>query len=225
MRILRIRGWRKWQSYRKDRGTPPWIKIYRCLMTNPDWARLSDAEKGQLVSIWIVGADKDGIVPDDPDILRKVCILDKAPDINLLIGSGFLCHDDVTMASVGRQDDTPETETETETKEEKNKHSVDSVPFETQFEAIWEKYPRKIDKKKCLKKYIKARKNNFTQEQFLKAIENYVNYTYRIRETEFKELSWKYAVTWLNQFEEWIDPECDSTPVKQLSVSELEVSV
>ena len=225
MRILRIRGWRKWQSYRKDRGTPPWIKIYRCLMTNPDWARLSDAEKGQLVSIWIVGADKDGIVPDDPDILRKVCILDKAPDINLLIGSGFLCHDDVTMASVGRQDDTPETETETETEEEKNKHSVDSVPFETQFEAIWEKYPRKIDKKKCLKKYIKARKNNFTQEQFLKAIENYVNYTYRIRETEFKELSWKYATTWFNQFEEWIDPECDCTPVKPLSVTDLEVAV
>ncbi len=113
-------NWDKWQSYRRDRGVPPWIKVYRSLMSNAEWATLSDAEKGQLVSLWLVAADKNGELPADPIILRKMCQLDEPPDINKFIELDFVassgCQDDAKTASQERQHDAPETEIETERK-------------------------------------------------------------------------------------------------------------
>lgn len=98
---LKIHDWVKWQSYRKDRGTPPWIKIHRCLFSCAKWASLSDAEKGQLVSMWVVAADKNGELPCDPRVIRKVCQLDAEPDIHRFIALGLLvavgCHDDAKV--------------------------------------------------------------------------------------------------------------------------------
>ena len=87
---MRIKNWKKWQTYRKDRGTPPWIKIYRNLFSNSEWAVLSDSEKGQLVSIWILAADKDGKIPSDSKIIQKMCMLDNEPNIQKFKELGFL---------------------------------------------------------------------------------------------------------------------------------------
>ncbi len=120
---LKIADWAKWQTYRKDRGTPPWIKVHRSLMTNAEWAMLTDSEKGQLVSLWIAAADKEGEIPEEPRILQKVCMLDEQPNINKFIDLGFLtttCQPDDNQMTTKRQpDDAPETETETETETDK----------------------------------------------------------------------------------------------------------
>ncbi len=88
--MLKINDWDEWQTFRKDRGTPPWIKLHRKLMTCPKWAALSDSEKGQLVSIWIVAADKNGEIPSDPTLLMKICMLDKKPNVNKFIELGLM---------------------------------------------------------------------------------------------------------------------------------------
>lgn len=115
---MRIRGWDKWQTYRKDRGTPPWIKVHRNLLSNQEWATLSDCEKGQLISMWILAADKSGEIPDDPKFIQKMCMLDSTPDVHKFVELGFLlpcgCHDDAMMTPFGRSYDAPETETEAE---------------------------------------------------------------------------------------------------------------
>ncbi len=116
---LRIRNWEKWQSYRKDRGQPPWIKIHRCVMRNPEWVGLSDAERGQLVAMWLLAADNNGTIPASPMVIRKLCYLDNAPDVNKFKELGFICQDgcqhDVNTTPTRRQHDALETETETET--------------------------------------------------------------------------------------------------------------
>ncbi|MGD9825765.1 hypothetical protein [Desulfobacter sp.] len=121
---LKIRNWEKWQSYRKDRGQPPWIKIHRCVMRNPEWVSLSDAERGQLVAIWLLAADNNGTIPASPVIIRKLCYLDNDPDINKFIELGFICEDgcqpDASLTPTRRQHDSPETETETETERERD---------------------------------------------------------------------------------------------------------
>ena len=53
MNQLKVHDWDIWQTYRKDRGRPPWIKVHRILGTSQKWSMLSDAERGQLVSLWI----------------------------------------------------------------------------------------------------------------------------------------------------------------------------
>jgi hypothetical protein len=90
MNYLTIRKWDEWQSYRKDRQQPPWIKLHRELLRNPEWISLSDTQRGQLVSIWMLAADKNGRVPDDANLIQRMCYMQKAPDLNLLIERGFL---------------------------------------------------------------------------------------------------------------------------------------
>ena len=128
MTTIRVKNWDKWQSYRRDRGAPPWIKVYRNLFSKAKWASLSDAEKGQLVSIWLIAADKNGQIPSDPTILRKICQLDEAPNVNKFIELEFMESDGsqggATVTPRRRQVDRPETETETETETEKKEGAV-----------------------------------------------------------------------------------------------------
>jgi len=90
MEALTISNWKKWQTYRSDRGQPPWIKIHRCIMRNVEWVSLSDAERGQLVAMWLLAADRDGVIPASPDILQKICFMSDVPNIDKFISLGFI---------------------------------------------------------------------------------------------------------------------------------------
>ena len=114
---IRVRNWEKWQTYRRDRGQPPWIKVHRALMRDPNWVRLSDAERGQLVALWIIAADRDGELPDCGKLLRKLCYMEGEPDLQLFEQLGFL-ERDANMTPTWRQGDAPEAETEAEAETE-----------------------------------------------------------------------------------------------------------
>lgn len=121
---LSIRNWDRWQSYRKDRGQPPWIKLHRQLMQNVEWVSLSDSQRGQLVAIWLLAGCHGGVIPASAATIRKLCFMDSEPDLQLFIDKGFIsgCQDDANVTPSRRQDDAPEAEaeaeTETETEEE-----------------------------------------------------------------------------------------------------------
>ena len=87
---MKVINWDKWQTFRKDRGTPPWIKVYRNLLSNEEWVDLTDEEKGQLVSIWLLAADKDGEISDNPKMIQRMAMLDSEPNINKFIELEFL---------------------------------------------------------------------------------------------------------------------------------------
>ena len=90
MTYLRVRNWEKWQSYRADRGQPPWIKVYRALLRDIEWISLSTSERGILVSLWLLAADKGGTIPDDALLLARLAQLDAPPDLERFIELGFL---------------------------------------------------------------------------------------------------------------------------------------
>lgn len=122
---MQIHDWNQWQSFRKDRGAPPWIKLHRSLMTNQKWAALTDAEKGQLVSLWIAAADTDGELPDSPAVLRKICQLDQEPNISKFIELGLVtttCQPvDNQLTTTCPQLDAPEERRGEERREEKKR--------------------------------------------------------------------------------------------------------
>lgn len=130
-----MKNWDKWQTFRKDRGAPPWIKVHRKLMTNPEWAVLSDAEKGQLVSMWLVAADNNGRLPSaDMLVLRKICQLDEAPNISKFKDLGFIDEEmaptrqpgDNQMTSGWQPSDAPEESRGEESRGEKRREEKDS---------------------------------------------------------------------------------------------------
>jgi hypothetical protein len=116
MDFLRIRNWEKWQSYRRDRGQPPWIKVHRRLVHDSNWVTLSDAQRGHVLALWILAADRNGLIPACPLTLQKLCRLDDPPDIKLLIEKEFL---DANVTSRRRQHVHPEAEAEAEAEAER----------------------------------------------------------------------------------------------------------
>ena len=123
MKKLRIRNWDKWQSYRRDRGQPPWIKVHRQIMRDIEWVAMTDTQRGQLVAIWLLAADHDGVIPASPELVQKLCFMSDIPDLQFFIDQGFI-DGDVKLTPERRQEggevthqsrDRVETETEKET--------------------------------------------------------------------------------------------------------------
>jgi biopolymer transport protein ExbD len=85
-------------------------------MRNPEWVVLSDAERGQLVAIWLLAGDHDGAIPASPELIQKLCYMSELPDLNKFTDLGFIENGwrqhDVDVASSRRQDVTPKAEAE-----------------------------------------------------------------------------------------------------------------
>ena len=77
------------------------------------------------------------------------------------------------------------------TYKENNNISKDILLKESDFDEFWKLYPKKVDKAKCLKKYLKI---NVSQEIILKGVNNYISYLKK----EHKEKYIKNPLTWLN---------------------------
>ena len=126
---LRVANWERWQSYRKDRSQPPWIKLHRLVLRNEDWLELTDAEKGQLVSIWVLAAEKNGELPESSRLIQKACGLDSPPDIKRFCELGFLVASrrqpsDANATPTRRQRDAPEEKREEETRREERQTQI-----------------------------------------------------------------------------------------------------
>ena len=65
----RIKDWKTFQRY-KDRR-PPWIKLYRSLLDDPDIMTLPDDVFRMLVCLWLVASEfEDGDIPIDAPAWR-----------------------------------------------------------------------------------------------------------------------------------------------------------
>ena len=176
--VVRIRNWKKWQSYRSDRGQPPWIKLHRALMRDPNWVALSDADRGQLVAIWLLAADRDGIVPASPAMLKKLCYMDSEPNLELLTEQGFIeprRQRDAKVTPKRRQradevsqSDAPETETETEKSREETEKKLLRVVTE-ELDVLWSIHGRGTKHKAAteLKKALKIQTHERIKSQLI----------------------------------------------------------
>jgi len=164
MDYLKIRNWDKWQSYRADRGQPPWIKVHRRLMRDIEWVSLSDAERGQLISIWLLAADRDGEIPNDARVIQKLCHMDTPPNINKFIDLEFILPFDVIVASERRQHDCPEAKAKAETEKTRAKSNG--------FDKFWEAYPKKKSKGQAEKTWAKLKPSSELLDKMLIAIAN-----------------------------------------------------
>jgi len=163
--MLKIRNWSKWQSYRSDRGQPPWIKIHREVLRNPEWVSLTDAQRGQLLAMWILAADKNGELPENPTVIKKLCYMDSEPCLKTFIECGFIECDASTTPS-RRQSDQPETEKRQRRGrvEEKNPCAL------SRFDEFWKAYPKKKNKGQAEKAF--KRINGTSLDTLLSAIES-----------------------------------------------------
>jgi hypothetical protein len=127
----KIKDWDKFQHF-KDRK-PPWVKLYRDILDDPDWHELDGDSAKALVAIWLIASEdetKTGTLPETRKLAFRLRVTESKVLQILNKLSNFLYQDDINMISERYQHDTPETETEAETYTEADKKQtkkIDSV--------------------------------------------------------------------------------------------------
>lgn len=84
-------------------------------MRNIDFISLTDAQRGQLFTIWLLAADHDGAIPASAELIQKLCYMQEAPDIEVFVIAGFIERGAI-VTPCRRQHDSPE-----ESRGEKNR--------------------------------------------------------------------------------------------------------
>ena len=72
--VIRIRGWDRFQHY-KDRD-PPWVKLYRDLLTTESWVLGTDLSRLVQVASILLAARYSNSIPLNFPLIRKVASLD-----------------------------------------------------------------------------------------------------------------------------------------------------
>lgn len=123
----RIKGWAKFQHF-KDRR-PPWIKLYREILEDPDWHDLDGDTAKVLVALWLLASedeDQEGKLPDARRLAFRLRLSETKINQALSKLSHWLEHDDIDVISTGYQGDAPETE-ERQIKETDKRQSISGV--------------------------------------------------------------------------------------------------
>ena len=112
---MKIKNWSDFQHF-KDR-TPPWIKLYRYLLDDPEWHELSGDDAKTLMMLWLIASedkDMEGNLPSLKNTAFRLRTTENKLNQSLTKLSHWLVQDDIKKISDGCQGDAPETETETE---------------------------------------------------------------------------------------------------------------
>jgi hypothetical protein len=186
---MRIKNWSQFQHF-KDR-TPPWIKLYRWLLDDPDWNELDGKTAKILVMLWLLASedkDKNGNLPCERKIAFRLRMTERELCKELQKLTHWLVLDDIGAISDRYQSDAPETETETETETD-------------MFKIFWKEYPIKKSKAKAHDIWRKLKKNGKLPniDIVLQSIANQKEEKQILSDNGLFVPEWKHPTTWLNQ--------------------------
>lgn len=155
---IEVKNFDKFQHY-KDRN-PIWIKLYYELLDDYEFSRLDDAAKWLAVGLWMLASRCGNRIPNDSEWIAKRLSLKAKPNLNALLGSGFISivamEQSASNALASRyQDACLEKETEKETEKKKDLGAASLL-----FEVVWTDYPRKVNKTAAKKAWDKATRSN-----------------------------------------------------------------
>ena len=87
-RYLQVRNWKRFQHYH-DRA-PKWIKLYTELLYDEDFLALTDAQRGQLMMLWLLAAMNDNKIIDDPAFIKRRIAASGPVKLTKFASSGYL---------------------------------------------------------------------------------------------------------------------------------------
>jgi hypothetical protein len=136
--MLRVKNWSKHQHF-KDR-TPPWIKLYRDILDDPDWHELDGDTAKVLISLWLIASEDEthsGLLPCSRKLAFRLRIKESQLKQYITKLSHWLIQDDINVISGGYQVDAPERAgEETETEIETYKPETETDKRDQRFDAV-----------------------------------------------------------------------------------------
>lgn len=86
--FLEIRNLKRYQHYSKR--SPPWIKLYRSILSDYEFTQLPDGLKWMAVGLILVASECGNRIPADTDWIAKRLSLKRKLDFRPLVRVGFL---------------------------------------------------------------------------------------------------------------------------------------
>lgn len=88
MQYFRIRNSERFQHY-KNRN-PPWVKLHRAFLTDPDLCCLQDASRLLACCLTLIVAKHGNRLPWSPEWVQHEAHLHSLPDLDALLSAGFI---------------------------------------------------------------------------------------------------------------------------------------
>lgn len=205
---FKVKNWKRFQHF-KDRS-PPWIKLYRDLLDDPDWHQLDGNAAKFLVMLWLVASedkDKEGKLPDMRKLAFRLHM--EEHEVKALCSrlSHWLDQVDIKLISDGYQLDAPETETETEkTSCAVSPHEAVSKDELDGFSECWNAYPKRQggnSRKEAGKAYRARVRSGVLHADLLAGVQRYAAF---IRATGKEGSAYvKQAATFFGTGEHWLE--------------------
>lgn len=121
---MKIKNWHKFQHFKNRR--PPWIKLYRDLLDDPDWHQLDDRSARILIMLWLLASEdktQKGRLPKPNKIAFRLRLTEDETNQALSVLSHWIDHDDIKLISGRHQVGSPESEGEGESETERDRES------------------------------------------------------------------------------------------------------
>ena len=210
-----IKSWWDFQHYKHRR--PPWIRLYRQLLDDPEWNALDGDASKMLVMCWLLASENFGYLPTLTKMsfrfrMRVEEILSILSRLSHWIE--MRCeHHASTMLATRYHDATPDNTDNTDTdtlcpngsgSDNKKKLSRNKTAYSADFEEFWKSYP---DRRNNSKTNAFAEWRKLSEEDRLSAKESLVNFSnYCRRNSDYRVLHCERYLKY-RRFEGWAMPE------------------
>lgn len=107
--VARVKGWENFQHYKNRR--PPWIRLYRDILEDPDFHELDGDDFKALVMIWLIASEDPNLVgelPDSKKLAFRLRITEKKLTALLKRLDHWILSDDSDMLADCQQDAIPD---------------------------------------------------------------------------------------------------------------------
>jgi hypothetical protein len=88
MKYFGVKNYERFQHHKKK--GPPWVKLHATILHDIDFLRLTDAQRYQLMALFIVASETDNCIPDDRAWLVHR-LSTRRLQLTPLFDAGFLC--------------------------------------------------------------------------------------------------------------------------------------
>jgi hypothetical protein len=125
---MKVKNWTKFQHY--AHRNPPWIKLHRELLDEPDWFNLSGDQAKFLVEVWLIASsNKEGMLPDIKKLAFRTRRTEKEVESLINKLSSFLVDDASMLQDRGETEKRESRDKVEKSKEEGEYHAFNSIPF------------------------------------------------------------------------------------------------
>ena len=175
---IKVKNWSAFQHYKNRR--PPWIRLYRDLLDDPDYHTLTGEQAKALILLWLIASEDEnlgGVLPNVQKLSFRLRVSEEEM-INIIHGlTHWLefntddllasCYQDASNGLAKRlQVAIPESESEGDT--ERKGEGKKRYMYPSDFDEWYSGYPWKTGKMAACKEWKKAKRNGLPDLQTMK---------------------------------------------------------